>query len=179
MNESLITVRYVKALFDLAVESKLLDTVEKDIESLLTIMADSEEFNDFIENPILKRSDKLKMFDQLFSGKFNNMTMQFLYLLVNNNREALLQGMCLYFNSHYKQDQGIKEAVITTAIPLPKEYRDEIYRFISKKFKVNIELSEKIDPDIIGGFVLRIEDLQINASLQSKLNKIKRELINS
>ena len=64
MNEGLITVRYVKALFDLAVESKLLDIIEEDIETLLSIIADSEEFREFVGNPILKRSDKLKMFDQ-------------------------------------------------------------------------------------------------------------------
>ena len=105
--------------------------------------------------------------------------MQFLYLLVKNNREILLRDMCIYFNSYYKENQGIKEAIITTAIPLSKKHRDDIYKFISKKFKVNIELSEKVDPEIIGGFVLRIEDKQINASLQSQLNKIKRELIHS
>lgn len=179
MNESLITVRYVKALFDLAVENNQLDSIENDIESLLAIMADSVEFSEFIENPILKRSAKINMFEQLFAGKFNKITMQFLYLLVNNNREILLKDMCIYFKAHYRQNQGIKEAIITTAIPLSKAHRDEIYRFITKKFKVNIELSEKVDPHIIGGFVLRIEDQQINASLKSQLNKIKRELINS
>jgi F-type H+-transporting ATPase subunit delta len=179
MNESLITVRYVKALFGLAVENKLLDIIEKDVESLLGIMAESTEFNAFIENPILKRSSKLKMFDQLFAGKLNKLTIQFLYLLVNNNREILLKEMCHYFKAHYRQNRKIKEAVITTAIPLSKTHRDEIYKYISKKFKVSIDMSEKVEPEIIGGFVLRIEDQQINASLQSQLNKIKRELINT
>jgi F-type H+-transporting ATPase subunit delta len=86
--------------------------------------------------------------------------------------------MCHYFNSYYKKKIGIKEASITTAGKLSASHKKEILNFITKKFKVKIELKEQINPSIIGGFVLRIEDQQINASLEAQLNKIKRELIN-
>lgn len=179
MNESLITVRYVKALYELALESKLLEEVEKDMLSLQSVINESKEFNDFIKIPTIKISEKLKMIDTLFKGKLNKISIQFLHLLIKNNREIYLKRICLHFISYYKQNQGIKEAVITTAIPLSETHKNEIYAFITKKFKVNIELTEKVDPSIIGGFVLRIGDQQINASIHAQLNKIRRELIHT
>lgn len=179
MNQSLITVRYTKALYDLAVESKQLDAVEKDIENILRIFNESEEFCQFMNNPTLKISQKIKTFDTLFSGKLNKICLQFLYLLVHNNRDMYLKDICIYFISYYKKNQGVSEAVITTAFPLSKSHRDEIYAVIKKKFNFDIELTEKVDPSIIGGFVLRIDDQQVNASLSAQLNKIKRELIHS
>ncbi|MBN1949666.1 MAG: ATP synthase F1 subunit delta [Bacteroidales bacterium] len=179
MNESLITVRYAKALYDLASESKQLDVVVKDIENIKLILDESEEFKQFIMNPILKISEKLRIIDVLFAGKLQKMSIQFLYLLINNTREMYLKDICIYFLSYYKKNKGIYDALITTAIPLTETHRKEIYAVIHKKFKVNIDLKEKVDPSIIGGFILRIDDQQINASLSAQLNKIKRELIHS
>jgi F-type H+-transporting ATPase subunit delta len=90
-----------------------------------------------------------------------------------------LPQICQYYIDEYKIKLGIKEAFLYTAHPLSEEYKKQIHDFISKKLKLNIELQSNIDPSMIGGFILRIEDQQINASLKSQLKKIKRELINS
>jgi F-type H+-transporting ATPase subunit delta len=90
-----------------------------------------------------------------------------------------LKNICLYFLQYHKNQQGIRDAVITTARPLTPEHRKEIFGFISRKFKRALDFHEKVDPDIIGGFVLQIEDQRINASLQYQLAKIKRKLINT
>jgi F-type H+-transporting ATPase subunit delta len=179
MNESLITVRYVKALFELANERKLLKEVEGDMQTLLTVIRESKEFNDFLSNPIIKISEKLTLTRELFAKQFHVITMQFLKLLIENKREMYLKNICFYFISYYKQNLGIKEATLTTARTLPKQHRDEIHRFITRKFRINVELAEKVEPDIIGGFVLRIDDQQINASIRAQLNKIRRELIHT
>jgi len=179
MNDSLITVRYVKALYELASEMKILSDVKKDMESLLTSIEDSAEFSDFLNSPLIKVSAKEKIVSELFNNRISDTSLKFLLLLIVNKREMYLRSICYYFISYYKQNQGIKEAEITTAQPLGNQHRDDIFAFISKKFKMKIELSEKVNPDIIGGFVLRIEDQQINASLQAQLNKIRRELIHT
>lgn len=179
MNESLITVRYVKALYDLAVESNLLKETERDVKTIIDIIDGSQEFKSFLESPIIKISEKNKMFDQLFGKELNQLTLTFLHLLAENKREMHLKHICLHYIRYNKQNQGIKEAMITTAIPLAKEHKEELRKFITKKFKINIDLTEKVDPEVIGGFVLRIEDQQINASILAQLNKIRRELIHT
>ncbi len=179
MNESLITVRYVKALYRLAAESKLQDKVKTDIEILLNCIQESPEFMTLIETPLLKISKKLRLIDELFLKQLNDLTMKFLHLLIENRREIFLKNICHYYIHYYKNALGIKEATITTAKMLSPKYRDEIFNFISRKFKLNMELNENVDADIIGGFILKIEDQQINASLRHQLNKIKRELIHT
>ena len=179
MNNSLITVRYVKALYQLSEEKGIQDTVKKDIELLLDCIINSAELREFLENPILKSSEKNTLINDLFKKSIHDLTLRFLHLLVENKRETHLHNICYYFIRYYKENKGIKEAEIITANQLLPSHKDEILKYITKKFKVSIELEEKVNPSIIGGFILRIEDQQINASLRAQLNKIKRELINS
>lgn len=179
MNDSLIRVRYAKALFQLAEEEKKQAAIRKDVEMLLATINSSKEFDYFLENPLIESSEKTSIVDKLFKGNTNDLTLQFLHLLIENKRESYLKGICHHTIHLHKQKLGIQDAVFTTAIEISSTYKMELFDFITKKFKVNIELHDKIDPDIIGGFILRIEDQQINASIHSQLMKIKRELIKS
>ena len=179
MNDSLITVRYVKALYQLAADLKQQDKVKEDVEILLTCLQESPEFFTLIDTPLIKISKKIRLIDELFSKKLNDLTQKFLHLLIENRREMYLKNICHYYLHYYKNTLGIKEAVITTAKPLSTHHRNEISDYITRKFKINMDLKEKVDDNIIGGFILKIEDQQINASLQHQLNTIKRELIHT
>jgi F-type H+-transporting ATPase subunit delta len=179
MNNSLITVRYARALFQLSQENKMLETIKNDIVVIQDCCNDSVEFRFLLESPMVKSSEKLRMVNILFKEKLNDLSVKFLQLLVDNKREIFLPDICRNFMDEYKKALGIKEASITTATALSQELKKQIFDYITNIFKIKIELNEKVDPTIIGGFILRIEDEQVNASIQSQLNKIKRELINS
>lgn len=179
MNDSLITVRYAKALYLLAEEEKKQEAVRKDVDLLLEAIINSDEFAEFLENPLIKSSEKESIINSLFKGSISDLTLRFLQLLIINKREDYLKNICQYTIHLHKQKLGIQDAVITTAQEISTGHKKEIFDFITRKFKINIELQQKTDPLIIGGFILRIEDQQINASIQSQLMKIKRELIHS
>jgi F-type H+-transporting ATPase subunit delta len=179
MNESIIRVRYAKALFQLAEEYKIQETIKKDLDEILICISESKEFRVLLETPLIKPFNKSKLINEIFEGRIEKLSLDFIHLLVKNKREAFLGQICLYFIDEYKLKQGIKEAIIFTADPLKPEHKKEILEYISNKLKLNIELHDKVDPSMIGGFILRIEDQQINASIKSQLRKIKRELINS
>lgn len=179
MNEGTITVRYAKALYQVGEESDSLDQLREDITNLLEIKEKSVEFSELLDSPIIKTSDKIAIFNTLFKGKVQDSLLRFFEILAQNKREQFLPGMCRSFLQQYKAKQGVKEAVITTAKPLEKKYIDEIHAFLTKKFKLNIELKTQINPEIVGGFKLRIDDQQIDASISSKLKKIQNELINA
>lgn len=179
MNDSLITVRYAKALYQLAKEEKKQEAIRKDVDMLLITLNNSKEFADFIENPLIKSREKDTIVQTLFKGNVSDITLRFLNLLIEKKRECYLKSICLYAIHLHKQELGIQDAVITTAGKISSEDKIDLHNFITRKFKINIDLQEKTDPEIIGGFILRIEDQQINASLHSQLMKIKRELINS
>ncbi len=179
MNEGIITKRYAKALFLASEEEDKTEPIKEDIDSILLTIHESEEFAEFLASPVVKESVKEKLLISIFSDKVDSIVLNFLKLLVKNKREQYLGKVCLQYLQLYKETRGIKEATITTAYQIGEEYRKEVRDYIRKKFKIDVDLTEKTDESLIGGFKLRIEDRQIDASIASKLKKIKTDLINS
>ncbi len=179
MNESKITVRYAKALFGLVKEDNSLDIQKKDIELLSQCIREIPELQEVIHSPVMKASEKIRLFDLSFGDSFSPLTVTFLHLVLESRREEYLPGICRYFLDLIKAEQGIRDAELVTASPLDEKLRESIIRLITKKFDSKVDLHETIDGTIIGGFILRVGDQQMDASLSSKLEKIKNELINS
>jgi F-type H+-transporting ATPase subunit delta len=179
MNESLIRVRYAKALLQLAEEYKIQESVKADMDLILECTRGSKEFNLFLESPLIKPTEKSRLINKIFKDKIEKLSLDFIHLLIKNKRELYLPLICQRYIDEYKLKLGIKEAFISTANVLNPDYKKQIQEYITKKLKINIELQEKVDPLLIGGFILRIEDQQINASIKSQLKIIKRQLINS
>lgn len=179
MNEGIITSRYAKALYQAGEEEKLTDRIKNDIELIHQSIKESSEFNDFIQSPIFKVTEKKHILNEIFKKSIQDLTLRFLHLLVENKREQFLLFVCLNYLQIYKKEKGIKEGTLITAHELSSEHAKEIGNYIRKKFKLDIEFKEQVDPSIIGGFKLRIDDNQIDASIASKINKIRTELINS
>ncbi len=176
MNHSKIPVRYAKALTSGAVEQGILDPVRNDMENLLNIIKNVPDLSRMLESPIISRSKKLEVLNSVFEGKVHPLTISFFKLVVGNNREEHLAGMARMYINFYKQAKGIKLATLKTAVPVDKETRDKLANMIRKIFKAEIELTEETDEDLIGGFILQVEDQQLDASISGQLNRIKRKL---
>ena len=112
----------------------------------------------------------------LFEGKVSDLALDFIRLVTGNNREEYLAAICRHYIKLYKEEKGIKMASIETAAPLTKEIRQEMLAIITRIFKAEIELQEEVNKDLIGGFVLRVEDKQLDSSVRGKLRRIKKEL---
>jgi F-type H+-transporting ATPase subunit delta len=179
MNQSKISVRYAKALFGLVKETKSYDNVRKDIELLLQCIGELPELQFVIQSPVIKVGEKIRLFNESFRDSFDALTFTFINLVLEHRREEHLAGMCRYFLDLLKSDQGIRSAELVTAVAPDEKLREHIIRLVSKKYDCKIELHEKVDQTIVGGFILRVDDQQIDASISSKLNRIKTELINS
>ena len=177
MNESKISVRYSKALFNLAKEKKILDEVKKDIEILLTI-CQIKEFDEFLSSPIIPISKKAIIFRGLFEGNVNKIVLDTLLLIVKNRRETLLKIISLDFMTLYRKELGIIKAELITADKISEENKKEIKEMLKKILKGKIDLSQKIDSEIIGGFILRIDDKQIDSSVKTQLKNFRKELTN-
>ena len=177
MDQSAINVRYAKAFFSAAKEKKMLDTFKKDIELVSNVSGQSAEFILLLESPIVKTSKKTELISLIFKGKVHNFTMQFLLLIVQNKREIHIPGICRNFLQLTRKDQNIKSAVITTAVELKEEIIKKIELLMAKELDAKIELTSKVDEEIIGGMVLRVGDKQYDASVATQLKKIKQKLL--
>jgi F-type H+-transporting ATPase subunit delta len=178
MSQSQITVRYAKALLAMAKEQDILPEIRENATTLLNLINTTPELKNFFEIPIIKPSLKLEVINKSFKDTFHPLMLSFLQLIVKNNREHLLPFILLAFEDLFKKDNKIKSVILTTAKPVSNKTRALIKNYISREFNIKIELAERVNDKLIGGFILRIEDQQINASVSNHLNKIKNELLN-
>ncbi len=177
MNESKISVRYAKALLSLGKEDNILPRLRKDIELLSNSITSIPELNNFLMNPVIKISEKLKLITNTFKNSFHPVMISFLTLIIKNRREANLLSISRVFLDLFRKDRNIKSTTLITSKTIDEKLRNTVVTYITKKLDINIELNERVNEKLIGGFILRIEDQQIDASVLNHLNKIRRELL--
>lgn len=177
MNKSKIATRYSKALFELAKENNILNKVKNDIDIVINAYNTYSEVSSFLNSPIIKMSNKKILFSKLFAGKISQTTDSFIKLLIDNKRENQLLDIARVFIDRYKKEKGIKTATITTATKITDELKSKISKLVSEVEDTNVEFYEIENKDIIGGFILRIDDNQFDASIASKLESIKKRLL--
>lgn len=176
MNDSKISVRYAKALFQSALEREITARVNSDMDFVSEVCSMAE-FREILENPVIKPSDKKKVFNEIFGGKVEEVTMSLINLVITNGRESYLPAIARVYRSETMKHQGITECLLTTAVKVDDGIKNQIAGLISSLFNTSVDFRENIDGEIIGGFILRVDDNYIDASVRNKLRKIKRELI--
>lgn len=178
MNDSKISVRYARALFQSALEKKNLDKVNQDM-VFISEICKAPETKEFLRSPIIVPSKKAAIFHKMLGDNVEPITMSLIDLVVKNGRENFLPAIARVFIHETKKHRGITDSVLTTAMKVDENVRKQISDLISGVFNTRVDLKENIDPEIIGGFILQIDDSYIDASIKNKLRKIKKELIGS
>ena len=169
--------RYSKAFFNFCTKKTIIDSVIKDIIELKKICENNNKFLKIISNPIIKQSLIYNIFKKILVG-FDNETLNFINFLVQKKRINLLQEISTYFIVLFDRKKGDKQVEIITAKKIDFQLQKIIVqKVIDKKIKFNI--SNKIDPNIIGGFILKMDDLNYDASLKRKFIDLKSSIIES
>jgi len=176
MNESQISVRYAKALFQSAREQHILDQVSGDME-MLTEACKMEKFQYMLVVPTLQASEKMKLLRSVFERHFAKISLALIDLAVKNRRETYLPGIARYFRDLYRKEKGISTASLITAQPVDEAAMKGIRELIRKAYKSEVELTSSVDGEVIGGFILTIEDMRYDASIASNLRKLKNQLL--
>lgn len=179
MNQSKISVRYAKAFVEAAKEQNVLDAVRADVKFLLELIKEVPEMDALLESPVLSTSDKISGIKSTLSSSLQPLSLNFLIMVIENRREMHMKLMLLDFDKMYKESQGVKSAELTTAVPIDDILKQQIAGIIQQKFNSKIELSSKVDPDILGGLIMRVEDRQYDMSVATRLNDIKQKFLNS
>ncbi|WP_435315117.1 ATP synthase F1 subunit delta [Cellulophaga fucicola] len=178
MNESRAAIRYAKAILNQSVEAKVTEAVEKDMYSVVETISDSKELQDLLASPIVEGQLKKNALLAVFAGT-NTVSQGLISLLVDNKRVSLLKEVAQHYIVLSKKIKGEESAVVTTAVPLTADLEARILEQLTTLTGKKVTITNVIDESIIGGFVLRIGDLQYNASVANKLNSLKREFSNS
>lgn len=174
MAESRVASRYVKSLLGLAVEQNAVDAVHNDMVSFSKVCAENRAFTLMLRNPVIKHDKKREILNTMFKGKVHALTLAIFDIITRKNREAILPSIANEFHVAYNDYRGVGEASVITATPLDAKLRGEIEQLVKKlSDKKQVEIKEKVDADMIGGFVLNVGDRQIDASIKNKLKALK------
>lgn len=175
MSEITVAIRYAKALIDLASEQNTLEQVKADMELILHTIKANPELNAVLANPIIHHDKKIKIIDAIFGDKVNKVTILFLNLMVNKGRAEIIYPAAMEFVNQYDVIRNITTATVISATELSAANKQTIIAEIEAETKGSVQLITRIDPDLIGGFVLTVGDRQIDTSISGSLNKLKKE----
>ncbi len=176
MNESQISVRYAKALFQSASEKQILEQVSKDME-LVALTCNQEEFKYFLVVPTLQPGQKIKLMEALFASKISETSLSLVRLVVQNKREIYLPGIARNFRGLYRKAMKISSALLVTATPVEDKTLQSVKEMLTRVYDSMVDLSTKVDDAVIGGFVLTIEDHQYDASVAASIRKFRKRLL--
>jgi F-type H+-transporting ATPase subunit delta len=162
--------RYVRSLLGLAESQNALDHVHQDMLLIDKACDTNREFLIMLRSPVIKHDKKRDILEKVFKGKVHPLTMAIMDILTRKNREPLLPAIANEFHNAYNEFKGIGKATITTPVPLDAKLRAEIETLVKKiSTRKEVELKEKVDKELIGGFLLQVNDKQIDASIASQL----------
>lgn len=172
--------RYAKSLIDLSIERGELEGVYTDMQWLQAVCKSNRDFVNLLRSPVIKGDTKKKIIEAVTAGKISVLTAAFIALLVTKSRESSLPEIVNAFISQYKKHKNIYTLKLTTAAPVSDAVKNEITEQIKQAggFE-HIELEEKVDEAIIGGFVLQVGDKLIDASIAYDLKVIAKQFENN
>ena len=175
--QSRAAIRYAKAIYEIADEENLINEIFNDMIRINELNRDSSDFKNLLSNSIIDNFDKKKAISSLLE-KNNSITEKLLDLLIHNKRVAIISDIANSFIQLYNKNNNIKEVIVITASPIDKDLEKKILSQIKIPAAKSINLINLVDSSIIGGFIIRYDGKEYNASIKQNLKNLKTELIN-
>lgn len=167
-------IRYAKAVLDLANDQNIADAVNNDMRLVEDTIAGSKDLSDMLQSPIVRPSVKKAALLEIFKAA-NSTTVNLIDTLITNKRINILGEVASKYNQLYDELRGSEVATVTTAVPLTDSLKATVLSKVKELTGKEVDVNNVIDESIIGGFILRVGDIQYNASIANQLNKLKRE----
>jgi F-type H+-transporting ATPase subunit delta len=168
--------RYAKSLIDLSTEQNVLEQIKNDMVLFEDVVGENSELEAILKNPIVPLDKKAAILNDVFGSKVHQITQSFLKLVVNKGRAGILFDTAKQFIEQYNHIKGIVTAELTSAIALTDVAKTEVVNLVKKELGANeVIVKEKVNENLIGGFVLKVGDKQFDASIANGLNKLKKD----
>ena len=177
MGNSLTARRYAKSLISSAIEKGSVDAVYADMNLVGATLAENTELQAVLNNPIIKSEKKQEILSKIFTGKVNELTSNFVNLVSTNNRVDILGEIAYSYVLEYKSYKKISLVEVTSAVKLTDGQKAKILAIAAKQGAMNAEVVESVDSSLMGGFILKIGDKQLDSSILNQFNILKQELI--
>ncbi|WCO01616.1 ATP synthase F1 subunit delta [Psychroserpens ponticola] len=174
MSGTRAAIRYAKAVLSLAIDQKSEEAINIDMKLIANTVSENTDLDLALKNAIAKQETKREILNQVFPD-LNALTSKSFDVLVENNRIDAVADVARKYNELYEAHIGKEKATVTTAVAITQDLEIKVMAKIKELTSKSVELENIVDESIIGGFILRVGDIQYNASIANKLNKLKRE----
>ncbi|MHA4742206.1 ATP synthase F1 subunit delta [Dyadobacter sp. MSC1_007] len=178
MSVSIVASRYAKSLIELAKERNVLEEVYQDMLLFKDTADNNRGLMLALKSPVVRHEKKSGILKALFEKRVNAVSYAIFNIITKKNRESILDEIAAEFVKAYNSHQGIQKATVVTTTPLTDELRKQFTDMVATATGKTVQLAEKVDTALVGGYVLTIGDRQLDASLRSRLNELKLQLVN-
>ena len=168
--------RYAKALLELALDQNKVELIEADMLQLIKLANEAHDFQVFINSPLIQIEKKVAVIKEIFKD-FNQTSLDFLSLVTSNGRESAMIEIAEQFIAQLMSHRGIVPVTIVSAQKLDDKAKAEILSKINGVVNGTPLITEEVDSSLIGGFIIKMGDQQIDASVASQLQRMKQQLV--
>jgi F-type H+-transporting ATPase subunit delta len=175
MLTSKVAKRYAQGLLDFTNESGQTATVFSEMKDVVKIMKESQDLNKFFMTPYIDSKKKIEVAKEIFKS-LSASSQNLITLVIRQGRENQLKNIAQEFINKVEDINGVQRVTLTTATQLSKENLDQILKSSNLvNTNSNFDLVVNVKPEILGGYILRVGDQQVDASVKSKLNQVKKD----
>lgn len=171
--------RYAKSILQLSEERNEVEAVHKDFELIEGTCRSNPDFLNMLRSPLVGSDKKQTILNLVFKDRLTEMTRQLIEIIVRKKRERYLFDIAVRFGELYDKTHNITRGVLTSAAPLSDAQRKTILEMVEKQMGTSFKMEEKIDPELIGGFTLKVGDLLFDGSTSARLRDLKKEFLSN
>jgi len=169
--------RYAQALFGAALRGNAVEAVRADLESLESWLSADPTLIRFLESPIELDEDKVRLIETLFRGRTTDLFIRLLLLLLRKKRIAHLLEVVRAYRVLVEEHEGVAEARVTTAVPLPQDLNDRLREGLEQLIGKKVRIRPRVDPRIIGGVIVMVQGKILDRSIRHELEKLRDDLL--
>jgi F-type H+-transporting ATPase subunit delta len=166
---------YSRALFDVAQEKDVLDRVHDELGEFADALDEDRNLQVFLFSPYFSSEEKRKGISQIVSDADERLT-NFLELLAERHRMPALFRIRRHFDSLWAEENKLLPVTVTSAVELDEGTVQELGREIEQQTGRTVELSSHVDPDVLGGLVLQVGNMVLDASVRNRLEKLRKQV---
>ncbi|MFM7770331.1 MAG: ATP synthase F1 subunit delta [Bacteroidota bacterium] len=174
MSNIRLSSRYAKSLLELCNERNELDSVLNDMKSIIAGTSGNRDLSLLLSSPVVSGDKKMAVLRAVFTS-WSSTTSAFVSLIVSKGRESELAAIAAAFIDQVNTLRGIHQAEVISAVELDEKAKTAVLKIAESIADGKVNLKEQINPDLIGGFILRVNGKEYNSSVIGKLNKIKKD----
>jgi ATP synthase, F1 delta subunit len=178
MTIGIISTRYARALYSLALDQAVEERVYREMKSIHNQFMGFPEIKRYLSSPIITKQEKVDILTVCAGGdEISEISKKFLSFVVARDKEILLPLMCVAYNRVYRRTKGILSVKLVSAHEINDEMVEKIRSGIERKYQSKVDLESFVDESIIGGFVVTVNNNRLDSSVAGELEKIKKELL--